>query len=93
MLCEHLRDIEKELIFAGYKETFRGKPWTNNCREWVYFEVELDIEKLKERFELSSHVDIHENPDPKSGSERGIVCKLCHDAIMGKISSAKRFPE
>ncbi len=93
MLCEHLEEIEKELILAGHRETYRGKPWSKNCREWAYFDVELVIEKLKERFELNSHVEIHENLDPKSGLERGVVCRNCHDAIMGKITNAKKYPK
>jgi len=75
MLCEHLKNIEDALTNAGYNETYRGAPWTMNCREWVYFDITLDIEKLRERYEFSSCIVIHENLDPKSGLERGIVCE------------------
>ena len=93
MLCEHLCDIEYELHKTGYKETYRGQPWTHNCREWVYFDVVFDIEKLKEKFNLSPHIKLHENLDPKSGIERGIVCTSCHDGIMGRLSGDHKFPK
>ena len=92
MLCEHLRDIEKNLIDAGIKETYRGSPWSKNCREWVYFDIVLDVEKIKERYALDPCVVVHENLDPKSGQESGVFCELCHDAIMGTISGSKKFP-
>lgn len=93
MLCEHLSIIENELIESGFKETYRGQAWTHNCREWVYFDVVLDMDKLRQRFDLSGSIKVHENLDPKSGVERGIVCTSCHDGIMGKLSGADRFPE
>ncbi|MFC1883162.1 hypothetical protein ACFL2O_00185 [Thermodesulfobacteriota bacterium] len=92
MLCEHLKDIENDLIEAGIAETYGGTPWSKNCREWVYFDIVLDVEKIKEKYELDPCVVIHENLDPKSGQERGVVCEICHDAIMGKISGKKMFP-
>jgi hypothetical protein len=50
MLCEHLQPLEKEILEAGIKETFRGEAWTKNCREWVYFDCYLDRESIKKRF-------------------------------------------
>lgn len=93
MLCKHLKEIEEEIIKQGYKETYRGKPWTNNCGEWVYFDLVLDIEKLKERFDLNPCVELHENLDPRSGTKRGLYCTKCQDAIMGKVSGGNVFPE
>lgn len=93
MLCEHLCDIENELLKEGYKETFRGQAWTQNCREWVYFDVVLDVEELRDRYNLCSYIQLHENLDPKSGAERGIVCSSCHDGIMGKFSGENKFPK
>jgi hypothetical protein len=92
MLCEHLKDVETDLIKAGIAETYRGTPWSKNCREWVYFDIVLDVDKMKEQYEFDSCVVIHENLDPKSGQERGLFCELCHDAIMGRISGGKKFP-
>jgi hypothetical protein len=42
MTCEHLRPLEQAMIDAGMKETFRGQAWSNNCREWVYFDCFID---------------------------------------------------
>ena len=92
MLCEHLKDIESDIIESGIAETYRGSPWTENCREWVYFDVVLDVKKIIEKYQSAPCVVIHENLDPKSGQERGVFCELCHDAIMGRLSGGKTFP-
>ena len=92
MLCEHLIGLEKDIIEAGIAETYRGTPWSKNCREWVYFNVVLDVEKIKESYDFNNCVKVHENLDPKSGQERGFYCQLCHDAIMGNIFGDKKFP-
>ena len=81
--CEHLRPLEKEIQATGIKETFRGQAWTDNCREWVYFDCYLDVEKIRERFQLPLFVETHVNEDPKSGYEEGLVCSQCKDGIMG----------
>ncbi|MBN1879184.1 hypothetical protein JW823_03660 [bacterium] len=92
MICRHLQPLEQALIDAGYRETCRGQVWSMNCREWVYYHVVLDIEALKALFRFDPCVSVHENTDPKSGLERGFECIECHDAVMGLISGAKRFP-
>ena len=92
MLCDHLCELEYSLKKAGFTEIWRGKTWTENCREWVYFDVVLDIDKILHAFPLSPCVRIHENLDLKSGTERGLVCDACLDGIMGKIDGAVLFP-
>ena len=42
MTCEHLRQLENEMIAAGVRQTCRGQAWTGNCREWVYSDCYLD---------------------------------------------------
>ena len=91
MTCQHLRGLEAELIAAGVKGTYRGTPWTKNCREWVYFDVVLDTSALISRMGFPSCVRVHENLDPKSGTERGFVCTECKDAIMGLLSGGKVY--
>jgi hypothetical protein len=91
MACSHLSVLENELINAGAVETFRGQAWSSNCREWVYFDVVLDIASLSERMLFSPAIKVHENTDPKSGLERGFVCEECHDAIMGRTDGAEIF--
>lgn len=85
MICHHLQALEADLIAAGIRETWRGTPWTRNCREWVYFDVVLDTDALAARLHLPDCVRVHQNLDPKSGTERGFVCTACFDAIIGHI--------
>jgi hypothetical protein len=57
-MCEHLTALENELKSKGLKETYRGQPWSGNCREWVYYDCVLDVEKLKSRYNFSPCVTI-----------------------------------
>lgn len=82
-MCEHILPIEKYIQGKDIRETYRGEAWSYNCREWVYFDCILDVEQLQARFKLPDFVTIHENKDPKSGTELGLVCNQCQDAIMG----------
>jgi hypothetical protein len=91
MVCEHLAPLEAALIESGMRETFRGATWSDNCREWVYFDVQLDTEALQARFQLPDCVAVHVNHDPKSGQERGFVCNTCNDAVMGLYESGRLF--
>lgn len=92
MVCEHLHTLENALLKRGLKPSFRGQAWTRNCREWVYFDVVLDIAAIQGRFALPDCVRVHENLDCKSGTERGFECASCHDAVMGRIDGALVFP-
>jgi hypothetical protein len=93
MVCMHLRWLEQALIAAGFRETFRGQAWTENCREWVYFDVILDIPRLRKQFRIPPCVEVHENTDPKSGLELGLTCRSCLDGVMGAVEGAlDRFP-
>jgi hypothetical protein len=83
MICHHLRDLERALQAAGIRETYRGTPWSRNCREWVYFDCRLDMAAIRHAFGLAECVSEHVNDDPKSGREAGLVCQSCHDAIIG----------
>jgi hypothetical protein len=82
-MCEHLKPLENYIKEQNIVETFRGQAWSDNCREWIYFDCILETEKLKSRFNLASFVVTHENKDLKSGTELGLVCTKCNDAIMG----------
>jgi hypothetical protein len=81
--CEHLRALEADLISTGAKETFRGKAWSTTCREWVYFDCVLDVEKLFYMYSLPSFVITHCNCDPRSGLEIGLICTVCKDGVIG----------
>ena len=82
-MCEHLQPLEDYIKAKKIPEIFRGQAWSDNCREWVYFDCVLEPESLKAKFHLPSFVTMHENADEKSGKELGLVCTQCKDAIMG----------
>ena len=83
MICEHLQPLEKALQDAGIPEVYRGRPWSMNCREWVYFDCYLDLEALRIKYALPAWVTDHIHRGTHDGQERGLVCSQCHDAIMG----------
>ena len=91
MVCVHLAELEAALLASGARETYRGRPWSKNCREWVYFDVQMNLESVAKRFALTPPVETHENLDPRSGTERGFVCAACHHAIMGRLEGGRRF--
>lgn len=91
MVCRHLAALETALIERGFKATFRGAAWTKNCREWVYFDVRFDIAATRKQFDFPDCVQVHENLDGKSGTERGFECTACHDAVMGLLDGGKVF--
>lgn len=86
MTCEHLMTLEKELARIGMKEVYRGKAWSDNCREWVYYDcVFPNLEKTIDRFHLDKEfVAIHSHLGTHDGQEHGLFCNLCKDGIMGK---------
>lgn len=86
-VCEHLRAVEDYLVSKNIPITFAGKAWSSNCRHWIYFDAVLDCEGLRKRFMLGPTVTIHGNDDPKSGTELGLDCTACHDAVMGRYAS------
>lgn len=94
MICEHLRPIERELVAAGARETDRGQPWSDHCREWVTYDCYLDIPAIRERFSVASCIDEHVNDDVRTGRERGLFCRECEDAILGRYAPGRglRFP-
>jgi hypothetical protein len=83
-MCEHLQALDLELRDKGIQETYRGQAWSDNCREWVYYNCVLDVDSLTRRFDFADCVKVHANDDPRSGTEKGFVCELCHDAVMGR---------
>jgi hypothetical protein len=91
MVCMHLAALEAELIAARIPETARGAVWSQNCREWVYFDVVLDLEALAARFAFDPCVKLHQNLDARSGLESGFYCTSCLDAVMGRLHGAPRY--
>jgi hypothetical protein len=91
-MCEHLRQLEAELIAAGVPLTFRGQAWSSNCREWAYFTCYLDLASIRRRLALAPCVVDHANLDTKSGTEQGFVCEEHKDGIIGRLEPAADVP-
>lgn len=83
MTCQHLNELEAAIQARGIRETFRGKAWSDNCREWVYFDCYIDLAAVRRRFNVPSCVREHTHLGTHNGAERGFVCGECHDGIMG----------
>ena len=84
-MCEHLMELDRYIKNKGIKEIFRGKAWSENCNEWVYYDCIMNIKKLKEKFIFDNCITIHEYFDIKSANELGFFCNKCKDGIMGFI--------
>lgn len=95
MTCEHLVHIERAIVAAGFKETYRGAAWSMNCREWVYFDCELPIAAIRQAFPLADCVKDHAHRGTHDGQESGFVCEIHKDAVMGLYpgvsGNAKQF--
>lgn len=80
---------------AGLRETFRGQAWSDNCREWVYFDAFIDTEAVQSRFDLAPSVRVHAHRGTHDGQERGFICTACRDGLMGLYEPSPgkpRFP-
>jgi hypothetical protein len=83
VVCDHLAELERELIRRGIAVTSRGRAWSANCREWVYFDCVLDRPALRARLALPEYILDHVHTGTHDGCEAGFVCPHCHDAVMG----------
>jgi deoxyribodipyrimidine photolyase len=83
MVCDHLAELEQDLVAADIPITYRGQPWSSNCREWVYFACWLDRPAIRSHFTLADCVHEHDHLGTHDGQEAGLVCSECNDAIMG----------
>jgi hypothetical protein len=92
MVCEHLQPLEAALLDRGIPATFRGQAWSNNCREWVYFDCWIDADAVRARFLLPDFVTKHEHRGTHDGQESGLVCSQCHDAVVGLLAPVAGKP-
>jgi hypothetical protein len=83
MTCEHLLALEQALIEAGFTETYRGQAWSENCREWVYFDCLLPLATLRQKFRLADCVQEHSHLGTHDGQESGFTCTIHKDGVMG----------
>ena len=94
MVCEHLAELEKDLTDKGIRETCRGQVWSQNCREWVYFDCYLNNGEIRKRIRFADCVTDLEHRGTHDGSESGFYCTIHHDGIMGLIKTdAEGRPE
>jgi hypothetical protein len=82
-LCEHLKPVERYVRAKGAKMVFCGQPWSDKCHLWAAFDSILDCEGLMRVLKLDSCVQIHDHRGTHDGSERGLVCKVHNDGVMG----------
>jgi len=85
LVCEHLSELEAAILARNIGETFRGQPWSKNCREWVYFDAYLDLPAIRKSFALNACVQDHVHRGTHDGQEAGLVCSACHDAVIGLL--------
>jgi hypothetical protein len=86
-ICADLKPAEKYLRERGAHVVAVTRPWSANCHVWIYFDVVLDCEGLIKDLGLPPHVQIHDHRGTHDGSERGIVCTVHHDGIMGRCQT------
>jgi hypothetical protein len=82
-LCEHLQPVERSLRAQGAKVTYRGQPWSDNCHSWIFLDAMLDCEGLIAGLKLDACVRVHDHRGTHDGSERGLVCTIHNDGVMG----------
>jgi hypothetical protein len=82
-ICEHLTPVLHHLIAEGRKIVSCGRPWSDNCHVWIYFESVLECEGLVAKFGATDAVQIHDHRGTHDGAERGLVCRVHHDGLMG----------
>ena len=82
-VCEHLQAADKYVRDQGAHVISAGRPWSANCHIWIYFDALLDCERLIKGLGLAPCVQIHDHRGTHDGSERGIVCTIHNDGVMG----------
>jgi len=82
---DSIRQIARSLKKSGIEVTYFGRAWTEQLADWIYFDTVLNVEKLRNKYQLGAHIVIHENLDPKSGTEKGFIDEQTGEGLMGKI--------
>lgn len=82
-VCEHLQPADKYVRAQGTHVVSASRPWSANCHVWIYFDALLDCESLISGLGLAPCVQIHDHRGTHDGSERGIVCTIHNDGLMG----------
>jgi hypothetical protein len=80
------REKVKYLLENGHRITYFEQAWSNESADCIYFDSKLDLEKQESKFKLNGNVIIHENIDPKSGTERGFIDNETGEGLIGKLT-------
>lgn len=82
-VCRCLEPVYKYILESRAKITHAGQVWSKNCRIWIYFDSLIDCDSLRQKFNLNETITTHVFCDNWQGSEKGFVCSVHHDALMG----------
>ena len=80
-----LRKVAEFLEAQNIPITFFGKAWSKATGNWIYFNTVLDLDHLRSHFNLDETIVVHENLDPKSGTERGFIDQTTGEGVMGRL--------
>ena len=80
-----LKEVATYLVNQNIPITYYGRTWTEQTADWLYVDAVLDLEALQEQFQWGDYMQIHENLDPKSGTERGIIDTQTGEGIIGQL--------
>ncbi|WP_378178004.1 hypothetical protein [Aquimarina sp. SS2-1] len=80
---DKIKNICHFLESKGSNISYFGKAWSNIDANWIYFDCELNIKELIELFDPLRQLLIHENKDPRSGLEKGLIDPETGEGIMG----------
>ncbi|WP_318308437.1 peptidase M16 family protein [Flagellimonas crocea] len=83
---DSLRDVATYLIDQNVTVSFYGRSWSNQTADWMYFDTVLDLDGLRTQFKMGDNIQIHENLDPRSGTERGFIDIKTGEGVMGRLS-------
>lgn len=79
-LCEHLAPLLAKLLADGASVVSCCRPWSANCHIWVYVDRVIDVAGVED-----PALAVHEHRGTHDGSERGLVCRVHEDGLMGVI--------
>lgn len=90
MICIHLHELEEAIQARGIRETYRGQAWSENYREWIYFDCYLEREEIRERFGLEACVKDHEHWGTHNGQEAGFYFRSIRTALRRSMDNPPR---
>lgn len=83
-ICSHLKPLEDYVRAKGARVVSVGSAWSRKSHVWVYFDVVLDVDALKDAVPLAGCVTIHSHRGTHDGAEQGFVCGEHDDGVMGR---------